>query len=109
MINDDPELSRSLKSWRHEPPPAPRFNAEVWTRIEAAREVSWAGRWLGLPARHVRWMMPLGAALMLTLAAFLGAGAGYLQSARTRTDRMAAAYIKTVDPFQMTASSGSEP
>ena len=46
---------------------------------------------------------------MLTLAAFLGAGAGYLQSTRTRADRMAAAYVRTIDPLQMAGSSDPKP
>jgi hypothetical protein len=108
MTDHDPNLSRVLKSWEHEPRPAPRFNAEVWVRIEAAREAPWAGaaiiaRSLGIPAQHFRWALPLGASVVLTLAVTLGAGVGYLQTSLTRTDRMAAAYVQTIDPLQMTA------
>lgn len=104
----DPDLSRVLKDWRHDPPSAPRFNAEVWARIEAAREAPWAaaaavaGK-LGIPARSFRWVLPLGASLALTLAASLGAGLGYLQASRAYTDRMAAAYVHTIDPMQQVA------
>ena len=108
MNDRDPELSRVLKSWPHEPAPAPRFNAEVWARIEAARTAPWSAaaiiaRAFGIPARHFRWALPLGASIALALAALAGAGAGLLQTAHARTDRMAAAYVRTIDPLQMTA------
>ena len=108
MMDRDPNLSRVLKSWRHEPPPAPRFNDEVWARIEAAREAPWAAaafiaRGLGIPAQHFRWALPLGASLALAFAALLGASAGALHTSLTKNDRIAAAYAQTIDPLQMTA------
>ena len=108
MSDHDPSLSRVLQSWRHEPPPAPRFRAGVWARIEAARDAPWAfaalfaGR-LGVPAQHFRWALPLGATFAFATAAVLGAGAGYMHTSVTKTDRMAEAYIQTIDPLQMTA------
>lgn len=105
----DPELSRVLQDWRHEPPPAPDFNAGVWARIEAARDAPWsaaaalAAR-LGIPAHSFRWVLPLAASLALTLAASVGAGLGYVQGHHTYNDRMAAAYVKTIDPMQMSAA-----
>lgn len=114
MSHENLGLSRLLGAWQHEPPSAPRFNAEVWARIEAVRDMSWAAAsyvtWaLGLPGRCVRWVLPLGAALLVALAAFVGAGAGYLQTSLTRTDRMANAYVKTIDPLQMTVGSKRGP
>jgi hypothetical protein len=111
MSECDQELSRTLKTWRHEPPAAPRFNAEVWTRIDAAREAPWAfaafiGSRLGIPARHFRWALPLGASLMLTLAAVAGVGVGSLQASHSVNDRMAAAYVRTIDPLQMKMDQG---
>ena len=109
MMERDSDLSRTLKNWRHAPPPAPRFNAEVWARIEAAREAPWAAiaiiaRWLGIPAQHFRWALPLGASLALAFAALFGAGAGALHTSLTENDRIAAAYVQTIDPLQMTAN-----
>lgn len=108
MSDPDPELSRTLQSWRHDPRPAPRFNAEVWARIGQAREAPWSAaaiiaRGLGIPAQHFRWALPLGASVLLALAASLGVGVGYLQTSRARTDRMAAAYVQSIDPLQMNA------
>ena len=109
MTERDPELSRTLREWRHTPPAAPRFNAEVWARIEAARAAPWAAaaiiaRGLGIPAQHFRWALPVGASLVLALAAAAGVGAGSLHTALTENDRMAAAYVRTIDPLQMTAA-----
>lgn len=111
MGHEDLEISRLLGTWRHVPPSAPRFNAEVWARIDAVRDVSWAiasqvTRALGLPGRCVRWVIPVGAALLVAFAAFVGAGAGYLQTSLTRTERMADAYVKTIDPLQMIVAPG---
>lgn len=102
----DPDLSRVLKDWRHEPPPAPGFNASVWARIEAARDAPWAAAAalatrLGIPAHSFRWVLPLAASLALALAATAGAGLGYVQGYASYNNRMAAAYVKTIDPVQM--------
>jgi hypothetical protein len=108
MADHDPNLSRVLTSWQHEPAAAPRFKAEVWARIEAARAAPWsaaaflAGK-LGIPAQHFRWVLPLGASLMLAFAAVLGAGAGVLHTTLLENNRMATAYVQTIDPLQMTA------
>jgi len=108
MSHSDPELSQVLQSWRPELPPAPQFRAAVWARIDRAREAPWAAaallaRGLGIPVRHFRWALPLGAALALVLAALAGVGVGALQGSLQENDRMAAAYVRTVDPLQMTA------
>ena len=80
----------------------------MWARLEAARAAPWAAAAflaarLGIPARHFRWALPVGASLMLALAAAAGVGAGTLHSARAENDRMAAAYVQTIDPLQMAA------
>jgi hypothetical protein len=41
--------------------------------------------------------------LTLALAALVGVGAGTLHSSLRENDRMAAAYVRTIDPLQMTA------
>lgn len=106
MTDRDPDLSNLLKSWRHEPPPASRFNSVVWARIETVRDTPWAavaglaGR-LGIPAQYFRWALPLGASVVLALAAAAGAGAGALHSTLTKNERMATAYVQKIDPLQM--------
>lgn len=91
MSNHDP-LSDLLKTWRHEPPAEPRFNAGVWARIEAGRKESTS-------VSFYRWALPLAACL----AVILGATSGLLESRQKHADRMAASYVRTVDPLQMTA------
>ena len=91
VSNHDP-LSDLLKTWRHEPPAEPRFNAGVWARIDAGRKESPA-------ASFYRWALPLAACL----AVVLGVGSAMRESRQEHADRMAAAYVRTVDPLQMTA------
>ncbi len=91
MSDHDP-LSDLLKTWRHEPPAEPRFKAGVWTRIETGREKS-------RTAAFYRWALPLAACL----AVVLGVGSAMLEVRQKHTDRMAAAYVRTVDPLQMMA------
>jgi hypothetical protein len=108
MNDQDPHLSGVLRSWQHEVPDTPRFNAEVWTRIEAARKspqtvTAFFGRRLGIPARYFRWALPLTVSLTLAVAAAAGARVGALQMSHSLNDRMAAAYVRTIDPLQMAA------
>ena len=111
MTDQDPQLAGVLRSWRHEPPAAPRFNAEVWGRIDASRATppavaAFLARGLGIPAQHFRWALPLLVSLMLVTAAVVGAGVGAeqnSQAANEANERMAAAYVRAIDPLQMTA------
>jgi len=89
VSNQDP-LSDLLKSWRHQPSAEPRFNAGVWTRIEAGRKESNV-------LSFYRWALPLAASLAL----LLGVGSAVLEVRQRHADRMAAAYVRTVDPLQM--------
>jgi len=108
MTDRDPHLSEVLKSWRHATPAAPRFNAGVWARIEAARTEPWTlaaflATRLGIPAQEFRWALPVAATLALVFAVAAGAGAGVLHTRLTENDRMASAYVQTIDPLQMTS------
>jgi hypothetical protein len=107
MSEQDPHLSSVLRSWRPEIPASPRFNAEVWGRIEAARGApqtmaTFLSSHFGIPAQYFRWALPLTVCLMLAIAAATGARVAALQTSRSRNDRMAAAYVRTIDPLQMT-------
>ena len=108
MTDRDPDLSRVLQGWPHKPAPAPRFNAEVWARIETARAAPWLAaaiiaRAFGIPAQHFRWALSLGASIALALAATVGVGAGLVHTNHLRNERMAAAYVRSIDPLQMIA------
>lgn len=83
-------LRALLRRWQHTPPSAPDFAAGVWARLEAARR----------DERVViafRWALPIAASVAL----FLGVGAARTQTRRAHAERMAAAYVRTVDPVQM--------
>ncbi len=90
MSNRDP-LSDLLKSWRHEPPASPRFNAGVWARLASVREQT-------NPAYFYRWALPLAASVALAL----GVGSAVQVVRHQHVDQMAAAYARSVDPLQMT-------
>lgn len=92
MVSNRDPLSDLLKTWRPEPPAAPRFNAGVWSRIESSRKASGA-------ISFYRWALPLAA----SLAIVLGVSTAQWNSRQQHTERMAAAYVRTVDPLQMTA------
>jgi hypothetical protein len=108
MSTQDPNLSKVLRSWEVDVPASSRFNAEVWARIEAARGAplpvaAFLGSLLGIPVQYFRWALPLTVSLTLAIAAAAGASVGALQTSNSRNDRMAAAYVRTIDPLQMTA------
>jgi hypothetical protein len=66
--NPDESLSRTLAAWRVTPPRNPRFRAEVWSRLEAARH---APTWTGYVRAH--GALVAGA---LMLAVVVGAWSG---------------------------------
>lgn len=97
MKDHDP-LSPLLGSWKHTPAPAPDFTAGVWSRIRTAEATA--------PASIIRFPfampLPLAASLAVTLSILAGTlGALAVNQAQT-TDRMAAAYVRSIDPIQMT-------
>jgi hypothetical protein len=103
MKNPDP-LSRVLQSWKHDPAPAPDFNKAVWARIRSA-EVSMTspsealakeGQLLAFPRQ-----LPLAASFAVLLAGLAGTGAALTLNHGQSTDRMAAAYVRSIDPLQM--------
>ncbi|MDF3057714.1 MAG: hypothetical protein K0R17_1929 [Rariglobus sp.] len=92
-------LSSTLQTWRHEPAPAPDFNQGVWARIHstgATRE----------PAAlfHFPGAIPLAASLAILFALAAGSGGAFALNRSLTTDRMADAYVRSIDPVRMTAS-----
>jgi hypothetical protein len=101
-MNDprDP-LSSTLQSWRHEPTPAPDFNHQVWARIRAADHAP-ARRPFAFLHRHA---LPLAASVAVILSILAGSGSAFALNHTRTTQRMAAAYVRSIDPVQMTATS----
>ena len=98
MNNPDP-LSRVLQSWQHDPAPSPDFNKAVWARIDAAEKApapSWISQLFLFPRQ-----LPLAASFAVLLAGLAGTGAALTLNHGQSTDRMAAAYVRSIDPLQM--------
>jgi hypothetical protein len=102
----DPALRAVLREWQVTTPLPPRFQAQVWNRIEraaapaAAADSPWA--------LLTNWLMPLLPRPALAVAYVtgmlaLGATVGWAQ-ARQETarvgDALSARYLRAVDPYQ---------
>ncbi len=97
MNSPDP-LNSLLASWRHEPAPAADFNAGVWSRIragEAARPLA--------PIVRFPWALPLAASVAVLLSIAEGTGWALALNEAQSADRMASAYVRSIDPLQMSA------
>lgn len=99
-MNDprDP-LSSTLHTWSHEPAPAPDFNDRVWARIRSAEVSPKQGTLL-----HFHLALPMAASIALILSIAAGTGGAFALNRTRTTERMAAAYVRSIDPVQMTAS-----
>ena len=100
-MNDHDPLSRVLKSWKHDPAPAPDFAKTAWARIDATEQApapSFFAQFLYFPRQ-----LPIAASFAVILAVLAGTGAGLALNRGQSTDRMAAAYVRSIDPIQMTA------
>lgn len=85
-----------LRGWEHTPAPAPDFADGVWSRIRSSESSASIIRFpFAIP-------LPLAACVAVTFSVLAGTfGALALNHAQT-ADRMAAAYVRTIDPIQMT-------
>ncbi|WP_438481377.1 hypothetical protein [Oleiharenicola lentus] len=90
MTSRDP-LSDTLQAWPHQPATAPQFQAEVWARIQAQEAQTASVK------SFYRWAIPLAASLAL----FAGIGTARQRAQQQHTERMAAAYVQSIDPLQM--------
>jgi hypothetical protein len=97
-------LSSTLQSWHHEPAPAPEFNDQVWARIHAAAAPSAAHA--SATILHFPWALRLAASLAVLLSLATGSGTAFALNQTRTTERMALAYVRTIDPVQMTSSAG---
>ncbi len=91
-------LSSTLQAWRHEPAPAPDFNDQVWARIHSAATVRQPSALFHFP--HA---LQLAASVAVLLSIAAGSGTAFALNHTRTTQRMAAAYVRSIDPVQMTA------
>jgi hypothetical protein len=103
-MQSDEVLRQTLQQWKVDTSLPPRFQEQVWRRIdlsEAHVELpAWLQLWNRLSAALTR---PSLAASYVTLLLLSGVLAGYLQAHISRTQAsgdMAARYVQMVSPFQ---------
>ncbi len=106
-MNDQDPLSPLLKTWRHQPREAPEFNREVWARIAASeKNTAKSGllaRIFAFPVTSSRQALPIAASLTILLSLAAGSTAALAYNSLTHDDRMATAYVRSIDPLQMSA------
>lgn len=97
-------LDTTLRSWRHEPAPAPGFQDEVWGRIRAAETAPSEALAKEGNLLHFPQALPLAACIAIVLSVAAGTGGALVVNRSQSADRMAAAYVRTIDPVQLTAN-----
>lgn len=104
--NDDAPLDALLQEWKVKPSLPPRFNEQVWRRIERAETAPAPS--VSLATVFANWiatMLPRPALATAYVAVLLviGAGVGWSQArqetARVSSD-LSARYVQAVDPYQ---------
>lgn len=104
--NEDANLSGLLKEWKVATPLPPRFQEQVWRRIEhrEAQPAPIAAPWTRL-RDWVANVVPRPALAVAYVAVLLAAGAGIgwtraQHEALRVSNQLSQRYVKTVDPFQ---------
>ncbi len=106
--NDDQALRAALRGWNVNAPLPPRFQEQVWNRIEKtsiASQVSigaFLGRWL-----EAIFVRPAFATAYIAILLFGGAATAVIQSRETQAHmdkELSAQYVQAVDPYQKVAS-----
>ena len=104
--NDDAPVDTLLHEWKVKPSLPPRFNEQVWRRIERAETAPAPS--VSLATVFANWiatMLPRPALATAYVAVLLviGAGVGWSQArqetARVSSD-LSARYVQAVDPYQ---------
>lgn len=106
MKSNDPnhdKLSAALRAWKVAEPLTPRFQEQVWSRIERA-EAS-RGAWLTDAVRFVEHLFarPALAYAYVVLLLTFGLAGGYFtaQQQESRLEsQLAARYVQSIDPYQ---------
>ena len=100
----DEALRKVLKEWRVEAPLPPRFQVQVWRRIERVHSTSAPGL-MGVLSRWIAITMPRRGLAVAYLAGLLAIGitAGWV-NARHETARvnheLGERYVRLLDPYQ---------
>lgn len=106
MPNDDAPLDALLQEWKVKPSLPPRFNEQVWRRIERAETAPAPS--VSLATVFANWIAtmlprPALATAYVTVLLAIGASVGWSQArqetARVSSD-LSARYAQAVDPYQ---------
>ncbi len=104
--NDDAPLDALLQEWKVKPSLPPRFNEQVWRRIERAETAPAPS--VSLATVFANWIAtmlprPALATAYVTVLLAIGASVGWSQArqetARVSSD-LSARYAQAVDPYQ---------
>jgi hypothetical protein len=103
-IEDDVNLSQTLREWEVESSLPPRFQEQVWKRIDQAEarkpqsSLAALAHWIDAAFRR-----PALACVYVAVLLFVGLGAGYWRAqdtmAQSRSESRAR-YVQSVDPYQ---------
>lgn len=104
---NDESLSQVLRQWTVHVPLPPRFEQQVWQRIERAEAQRAPALWLRL-SRLVEVVLPRPqfalAYLSVFLALGLAAGAWAAQHKTSRLDsQLSVLYVQSIDPYRAEA------
>jgi hypothetical protein len=102
MKNNDTELRALLQEWRVTAPLPPRFNEQVWKRIERADVISVSvveivREWLFAALARPKYALAYVTALLL-----LGSSVGLLQANQKAAHwerELQARYVQSIDPY----------
>ncbi len=101
-VPEDESLSRVLREWKVKTPLPPRFQEQVWRRLEHREEQ--APVWV-LLARRIGAALarPSLAVSYVSVLLIAGLAAGYWQARITRAhveENMGTRYVQMMDPYQ---------
>ena len=104
---DDSALRQVLREWRVDAPLPPRFQEEVWRRIDRAESQAQPSFWGWLSSLlEVRLLRPQFAFSYVAALVLLGVAAGSFaaQAATRRANAdLGARYVQSLDPFRADA------
>lgn len=102
---DDAKLSALLREWKVEMSLPPRFQEQVWRRIEREQAKPQVNLWHVLTHWvESTFMRPALAVSYLAVLLSVGLTTGYFQAKDTSAQaeaRWRTAYVQTVDPYQV--------
>lgn len=101
--DDDEAISKVLKEWHSDAPLPPRFQEQVWRRIELAKTPAvpsvwaviahWVGTVLPRPALAAAYV-----AVLLTIGVTAGWAQARQETARVK-DELGQRYVRVLDPY----------